>query len=43
MVGSHNIRLFYNANEGMRVFDGNQKACKWWNEPQNYNYVDEKD
>ena len=43
MVGFYNTRLFYNANEGMRVFDGGQKACQWWNEPQNYDYLDEKD
>ena len=34
---------FHNANEGIRIFDGDTKACQWWNEPQNYEYLDEKD
>ena len=37
------LACFHNANEGIRVFDGDQKACQWWNEPQNYEYLDEKD
>ena len=24
---------FHDANEGMRVFDGEQKACNWFNKP----------
>lgn len=24
---------FHDANEGMRVFNGEQKACEWFNRP----------
>ena len=34
---------FVDRYEGMRVFYGDQKACQWWNEPQNYEYLDKKD
>ena len=37
------LACFYDANEGMRVFVGNQKACQWWNKPQNYDNLNEKD
>ena len=33
---------FHMANEGMRVFSGNQKACKWFNQPQLDNNEDEE-
>lgn len=28
------LACFHNANEGMRVFDGETKACDWFNKPQ---------
>jgi hypothetical protein len=30
------------ANEGMRVFSDNQKACKWFNQPQLEDNKDEE-
>lgn len=34
---------FHNENEGIRIFNGDQKACQWWNKPQTCEYLDEND